>query len=146
GPVGVEDRTGIDFAGHAKRNAGGEVRFNQAGDDVYGWTLGRKNKMNSHRPSHLRQAGDRFFDVVGVDHHQVGQLVDDNYEIGEWLVFGVHVVEQSRLAALLECAIVLIDVTNAALRQQLQPALHLLGGVAEHVGCNLGIRDDRRDQ
>src|SRR5262249_10462783 len=113
---------------------------------VYGWTLGRKNKMNSHRPSHLCQAGDRFFDVVGVDHHQVGQLVDDNYEIGEWLVFGVHVVEQSRLAALLECAIVLIDVTNAALRQQLQPALHLLGGVAEHVGCNLWIRDDRRDQ
>jgi len=40
--------------------------------------------MNPHGPGHLGQAGQGFFNIVGIiGEHQVGQFIDDNDEIGE---------------------------------------------------------------
>ena len=48
--------------------------------------------------------------------------------------------------ALFERAVVLLDVADAALRQQLQPPLHFARGVAQHVRRDLRVGDHRREQ
>ena len=79
----------------------------------------RENQMNAYGARHLRKARDGFFHVVGVDHHQVGQLVDNDDEVGKRLVFGLFdIVEQRKRLFLLECAVVLVDIANAALCEQ----------------------------
>ena len=42
--------------------------------------------MNAYRAGHLREPGDGLFHVVGIDHHQVGQLVDDDHDEGNRLL------------------------------------------------------------
>ena len=42
--------------------------------------------MDANRAGHLRQSRDGSFDVAGVNHHQVGQLVDDDDDVWQWLV------------------------------------------------------------
>ena len=52
--------------------------------------------MNSHRPRHLRQSGNRFLHRLGLHHHQVGQLVDDDHDVGKRplaLAVGIEKVE-----------------------------------------------------
>ncbi len=71
GTVGVENGSGIDFAGDAERDARGEIGFDEAGDDIDGRPLRREDQVNADGPGHLRKARDGLFDVVGVDHHQV---------------------------------------------------------------------------
>ena len=76
--------------------------------------------MNSYSACHLCQPRDGFFHVICVYHHQVGQFVDDNDEVREWLVLGLFDVFEKRERLLfLEGPVVLIDIANTALRQQL---------------------------
>ena len=87
--------------------------------------------MDAHGARHLRKAGDGLFYVVGVHHHQVGQLVDDDDEIGKRLVLGLFdIVEEGKRLFLLERAIVLVDVADAALRQEFQAVFHFARSVA----------------
>ena len=80
--------------------------------------------MDADGAGHLREARDRFFHVAGVDHHQVGQLVDDDDDVGQRLVLGVlGFVEERERLALLERAVVLIDVADAALRPAVLSAI-----------------------
>ena len=37
--------------------------------------------MNSYRSSHLGETCNRFFDVVAVEHHQVGELINDDDDV-----------------------------------------------------------------
>src|SRR6266852_2300551 len=103
--------------------------------------------MDAHGARHLRQARDGFFHVVGVHHHQVGQFVDDDDQVGKRFVLAFFdAVEERKRLRLLERAIVLVDVAYAALRQQLQPVLHFPGGVAQDIGSDLWIVDHRREK
>ena len=103
--------------------------------------------MNANGAGHLRQAGDRFFHPVGIDHHKVGQLVDDDDQVGEGLVlFFVHVVEKGERLAFVKCAVVLFDIADAALGQEFQATLHFARGVAHHVGRNFWVGDHWREQ
>jgi hypothetical protein len=81
GAVGVENRARVDLGRHAERHARREVRLDQSGDDIDRRTLRSQHQVNAHRARHLRQARDRFFHVVAVEHHQVGQLVDDDDDL-----------------------------------------------------------------
>ena len=58
----------------------------------------------------------------------------------------VQIFEERKRLPLGKRAVVLLDVAHAALRQQLQPPLHLRVGVAQHVRGDLGIGHHRRQQ
>ena len=132
--VGVQNGARIHLAGHAKGNARREVGLDQAGDDVHRWPLRRQNQVNAHGARHLRQARDGFLDVVRIHHHQIGQLIDHDDDLGQRLVLLLlDILEQRERLALGEGAIVLVDVAHAALREQLEPPFHLSRGVAQHV-------------
>ncbi len=117
-------------------------------------TLGRCVASTRCMPDgarHLRQARDAFFDVGAFQHHQVGQLVDQDQDVG-------NLFQSSLFRSLLRtgCAaaacnlahllVVLIDVANALRRQQFQAPLHFEHGVAQRVGGFLGVGDHRRQQ
>ena len=61
-----------------ERHAAGEVRLDRAGQDVDRRPLGGDDEVDADGARHLRQARDRGFDVGRRDHHQVGELVDDD--------------------------------------------------------------------
>ena len=87
GPVGVEDGARIDFGGQSEADAGGDVGLDEAGDDVHAGALRGQDEMNADGAGHLREAGDGFFHVGAVEHHQVGEFVDDDDDVGERLLY-----------------------------------------------------------
>jgi hypothetical protein len=73
--------------------------------------------MHADGARHLRQAGDAFFDIGPFQHHQVGQLVDQNQDVRNFfqLVYFRFILEQAaRLGLNLPHFFVeLIDVADA---------------------------------
>ena len=39
--------------------------------------------MDAGSAGHLCKAGDRFFDLSTGDHHQIGELIDDDDDVGQ---------------------------------------------------------------
>ena len=110
-------------------------------------TLGRcvaRIEMNADGARHLRETRDGLFDVGAVEHHEVGELVDDDDDVRQRL-FVFAVVEERRHGAFKEL-VVLVDVAHAAAGQQLEAALHLADGVAQRVGGEFGLGDDGREE
>ena len=114
GAVGVEDGPRVNFGGQAEADSGWHVGLDEAGDDVDRGALRGQDEMNADGASHLRKAGDGLLDVGAVEHHQVGQLVDDDDDVGKRLVV-LLVVEERGHGALKEL-VVLVDVSDAAAR------------------------------
>ena len=85
GAVAVENRARVDLRRHAERDARRQVRLDEAGDDVDRRPLRRENQVDADGARHLRQARDRFLDLVAGHHHQVGELVDDDDDEGQRL-------------------------------------------------------------
>ena len=83
----------------------------------------------------LREPDDGVLDRLGADHHQVGELVDHDQQVG-----------QRVLAARPERAVGLGQVAGADDREALVAALHLGDDVGEDGARLLGARDDRRQQ
>src|SRR5581483_2710641 len=79
--IGVENGTGVNFGSDPEGNSRREISLDQAGNDVDGRPLRRQHQMNTDRACHLRQSSDRFLDVVLVEHHEVGQLVNDDNDV-----------------------------------------------------------------
>ena len=63
----------------------GKLALIKPGDDIDRRTLRREHQMDADGARHLRQPRDRLFDLVAGDHHQVGQLVDDDDDVGQRL-------------------------------------------------------------
>ena len=82
GALAVEDRARVDLRGDLKGDARGVVGFDDAGDDVDGRALRREDGMDADRAGHLREAGDGRLDVLGGGHHEVGEFVDDEDDVG----------------------------------------------------------------
>src|ERR1022692_3055223 len=68
--------------------------------------------MDAYGAGHLRETGDGFFDVGAVEHHEVGQFVDDDDDEGEGVL--VFAVVEKRGHGALEELVVLVDVAVAA--------------------------------
>ena len=98
--------------------------------------------MDADGARHLRQTRDRFLDIVAVQHHQVGQLVDDDDDVGNRAVVGLLGCKQA--GRVVEQRVVAGDVADAFRGQKLEPPLHLAHGVAQRVGCEFGLGDDGR--
>ena len=85
GALLAEDRAAVDLARHLERDAGREVGLDGAGDDVDRRPLGGHDEMDACGARHLRQALDRALDVLAGDHHEVGHLVDDDDDVGQFV-------------------------------------------------------------
>ena len=103
----------------------------------------REHQMNADCARHLGEAGDGFFDVSAVEHHEVGELVDDDDDVGQRLL--VDIVEEV-FGAVFEELVELIDVADVVGGEEFEAALHLADGVAESVGGELGFGDDGREE
>ena len=80
---GIENGARIHFRGDLEGDTRGNVRFDDAGDDVDARTLRRDDAMNAGRARHLRDAGDGHFDIRRRDQHEVGQFVDDDDDVAQ---------------------------------------------------------------
>ena len=98
--------------------------------------------MDPDSARHLCESRNRFFNVLPVEHHQVGEFVEDDDDVWKRLVLAV-LVKQTRRVFCKEL-VVLIDVADALLGQQLQATLHLTHGVAQRDGSKLRLSNDRR--
>ena len=142
-PLRVDDGARVDLGGEAEAHAGGHVGLDEAGDDVDRGTLRGEHEVDADGAGHLREARDRLFDVGAVEHHQVGELVDDDDDVGQRLL--VHVLEEI-LAAVVEELVELVDVADVVGGEQLEAALHLADGVAQSIRGELGLGDDGREE
>ena len=59
------------------------------------WPLRRKDKVNADSARHLSETCDGLFDVGAIEHHQIGQLVDDDDDVWQRLL--VDVLEEYSL-------------------------------------------------
>ena len=143
GTVAVDDGAGVDLGGEAEGHAGGDVGFDEAGDDVDGGALGGEDEMDADGAGHLCETGDGLFDVGAVEHHEIGELVDDDHDVGEG--FLVDVFEEV-LAAVIEELVELVDVADVVGCEQLEAAFHLADGVAQGISCKFGFGDDGRKE
>ena len=135
GPVLVEDHARVGLRGDGEGDPRGDVRLDHPGDDVDRGPLGREHEVDADGARLLREPDDRVLDVLGADHHQVGELVDHDEQVGKL-----------RLAALAEGAVGLRQAARAHLREPLVAALHLGDDVEQDGARLLGARDDRRQQ
>ena len=103
----------------------------------------RQHQVNTHRPRHLRQAGNGLFHVARVQHHQIGQFVNDDDDVGQRPLLRI-LAEQARSAVLLKEPVVLINISNALFGQKLQAPLHLAHRITQCIGGQLGLGDNRR--
>ena len=67
-----------------ERNARGDVRLDDAGDDVHARPLGGDDAMDARRARHLRDARDGHFHVGRRHEHQIRQLVNDDDDVAEF--------------------------------------------------------------
>ena len=45
--------------------------------------------MESHGTRHLRQTSHRLLDVAGIEHHQIGQFVNDDDNVWQGALIGI---------------------------------------------------------
>ena len=134
--AGIEDRPAVDLAGHRERDSARDVRLNHARDDVDRRPLRRDHQMDARRARQLRQSADGFLHLAGGDHHQIGQLVDDDGDIGHLLEVRV------RCSQLIEG----LDVADVVLRKEVVAALHLHNRPAQRRARLLRVGHDRHEQ
>ena len=75
----------VHARGHAEADARREIRLDQAGDHVHAGTLRRQHQVHADRARHLRQPRHALLHVAAFQHHQVGQLVDQDQDVGQRL-------------------------------------------------------------
>ena len=84
GAHGVENGARIHLGGDLKGDARGNVRLDDAGDDIHARPLGGDDAMDAGGARHLGDAGDGHFHIGGRDEHEVGQLINDNDDVAEF--------------------------------------------------------------
>ena len=132
----VEDGAAVHLTGHGEGDAAGDVGLDEAGDDVHAGALGRHDEVHTGGAGLLGDAADGVLDILADDHHQIGQLVDDDGDIGHLLEVRV------RCRQLIEG----LDVADVVLREEVVAALHLLHCAAQCAGRLAGLGDDGHQQ
>src|SRR5919106_1552410 len=135
GATAVEDHAAVRLAGDREGDPRGHVRLDHSGDHVHRGALRGQHEVDADGAGLLREADDGVLDLLGGDHHQVGQLVDDDEQ-----------VRQRLLAPLLEGAVELRKVAGAGEAHSLVAAVHFREDVGEDGRRGLGARDYGREQ
>ena len=141
----VEDDAGVGERGGGEGHAARHVGLDEAGDDVDGGPLGREHEVDAGGAGELGDPDDRFLDIAGGDHHEVGELVDDDEEIGVRLQHALRAGQRCDPAAL-DGAVEVVDVLEPEGGEVVVPRVHLLDDPLEGLGGLLGVGDDRRDE
>ncbi len=81
GPHFVEHHAAVRAARDLERDAGRQVRLDQAGDDVDRRLLRGEHQVNTDRPALLRQPNDVLLDFLGGGHHQVRHFVGHDHDV-----------------------------------------------------------------
>ena len=81
----VEDHPESRWPGRGEGDPRRDVRLDHPGDDVDPGTLRRDDEVDADGAGLLSEAGDRLLDVARGDHHQVGELIDDDSDVRESL-------------------------------------------------------------
>ena len=142
GPALIEHDARVCLRRRRERDAARDVRFDQPGDDVDRRPLRRNQEVDADRTSHLRDAADRVFHVARRDHHQVGQLVDDDEDVRHLFGHREPVLADAPGA---HGFVVRVDLALAVLREVLVAVLHLTHDPAQRIGRALRVRDHRRE-
>ena len=79
----VEDDAAVGLARDREGDPGGDVRLDHPGDHVHGRPLRGEHEVDADGAGLLREADDRVLDLLRRDHHQVGELVDDDEQVRE---------------------------------------------------------------
>ena len=132
--AGIENRAAVDLAGNRERDSARNVCLNHARDDVDGRSLRRDDEVNARRARQLGQTADGFFHLARRNHHQVGQLVDDDDDLAH------------RLLVRADGVVVTADVAHAHRLKPLVAVLHFHHRPAERRARLLGISHDRDEQ
>ena len=141
----IQDDATVGEARRGERQPARHVGLDQPGDDVDARTLRGEHQVDACRPCELRDADDRILDVARGNHHQVGELVDNDEQIRIGLDLALA-AGQWRDLAILNSLVELIDMPVTEVRQIVVTTVHLLDDPLQCVGCLLRVRDDRRDQ
>ena len=137
----------------------GHVRLDQAGDDVDRGTLRGEDHVHAAGSGHLGQAHDAALDVLLGDHHQVGELVDHDDDVGHRVgrtgggpspgqLLGAYLRAFSGVQFLSSRSTFLLKLTMLRVLpggEQLVAALHLATGPRERRCRRLGGLGDDRD-
>ena len=101
--------------------------------------------MNSRGAGELGDANDGVFDVAGRDHHEVGELVDDNEKVR---VFAQDAFTAGRNldSPLGHRAVVVVDVFETERVQVVVPHVHLFDDPLQRLGGFFRVGDDGRDE
>ena len=81
----VQNDAGVDGGADGESRPARYVRFDEARDDVRRRPLGGHDQMDGGGPAQLGDAADAVLHLVGGHHHQVGQLVDDHHDPGQFM-------------------------------------------------------------
>src|SRR3954462_2741283 len=100
--------------------------------------------MDTYSTRHLSQPGDRLFHFMARDHHQIGQLVNNDYDIRQLLVRLAVFIEISDLVTPCNFSIEPRDVPYPGACQFLVTALHIRNSPFQRNGSALWVGDDRR--
>ena len=144
----IQNDAGFDLAGYRKRDARRDIRFHDAGDNVRRRSLGRDNEVHTCGTRFLRDTADGVLDLLGGDHHQVGQLVDNDDDLREHLILlGRSVLGLLGLGLFRAHKVVIADqITHLMIREQLVAAFHLPDCPVERTGGLFRVGDDRDEQ
>ena len=74
--------------------------------------------MDADSARHLSETRDGLFHVAAVEHHEIGQLVDDDHDVGQRLFFRA-IFKQTRSVVAFEELVVLVDIAHALFGEQL---------------------------
>src|SRR5581483_7269489 len=150
----VENGAAVYAGGDAEADSRREIRFDEPGNYVDARALRREHEVHAHSARHLGEAGDGFFDIASFEHHQVGQFIDQDQHVWQWLEFvlrprgTVFFVEKvtGLIAEFADFLVVLIDVADALLGEEAEAALHFEDGILQRVRRFAGIRDNGSEQ
>ncbi len=76
--AGVEDDPAVDLRADSECDARRDVGLDKARDDVRRRALRGDDEVDADRAGELRDAADELLDLACRDHHEVGELVDDD--------------------------------------------------------------------
>ena len=81
----IENGARIHLGRHLEGDAAGNVGLDEAGDDIHRRPLRRQDQVDAGGARLLRQARDQLLDLLADDHHEVGELVDDDDDVRQRL-------------------------------------------------------------
>ena len=124
----VEHDAGVGERGGREGHPAGDVGLDQTGDHVNAGALGRQYQMNASGAGFLRQPRNQLFNFFTNHHHQIGQLVNHDDDVGQRL--GQAPVWQLGDLAAGDGGVVALDVAGADSREE---AERLLAGLTTQV-------------